>query len=149
MTATASQGIAVEIPAGTVRAALGRTAWLFAWLAVLPLVIIRAGNLSEADTFWEIRVGLLTIAQHAIPTVDTFTWTVRGKPYFLNSWGFNVLVAGSYRLGGLPAVAVLCGLITLGIVALVLTLARSLGAAQVAAGIALCLERSRWPACWP
>ena len=139
MTATASQGVAVAIPRTTLHAALRRRAWLFAWLAFLPLVIFRAGILSEADTFWEVRLGLLTIAQRAIPAVDTFTWTVRGKPYFLNSWGFNVLLAGSYRLGGLPGVAVLCGLITLGIVALALTLARSLGASPAAAGIALFL----------
>jgi hypothetical protein len=121
------------------RAALGRRAWLFAWLAFLPLVIFRAGILSEADTFWEIRAGLLTLAHRAIPAVDTFTWTVHGKPYFLNSWGFNVLLAVGYRLGGLPGVAVLCALITLGIVALALTLARSLGASAAAAGMAFFL----------
>jgi hypothetical protein len=139
VTATASQLSAPASYDGTVRAALGRRAWLIAWLAFLPLVIFRAGILSEADTFWEIRAGLLTIAQRAIPAVDTFTWTVHGKPYFLNSWGFNVLLAAGYRLGGLPGVAVLCALITLGIVALALTLARSLGASAAAAGMAFFL----------
>jgi hypothetical protein len=139
MTATADQRVALATAGSPVRAALGRSAWLLAWLAILPLAIFRAGILSEADTFWEIRVGLLTIAQRAIPAVDTFTWTVRGKPYFLNSWAFNVLLAAGYRLGGLPGVAVLCALITLGIVALALTLARSLGASAAAAGVAFFL----------
>ena len=139
MTATVSPEVAAPSHDGTEGAALGRTAWLFAWLAVLPVVIFRAGILSEADTFWQIRVGLVTIAQRAVPAVDTFTWTVHGRPYFLNSWGFNVLLAVGYKLGGLPGVAVLCALITLGIVALALTLARSLGASAAAAGVALFL----------
>lgn len=139
MTTTATQQAQPASPDSAVRAALSRRAWLIAWLAFLPLVIFRAGILSEADTFWEVRAGLLTIAQRAIPAVDTFTWTVHGKPYFLNSWGFNVLLAVGYRLGGLPGVAVLCALITLGIIALALALARSLGASAAAAGTAFFL----------
>jgi hypothetical protein len=139
MTATASEQTAQAVPDGSLRGVVERRAWLFAWLAFLPLVIFRAGILSEADTFWEIRAGLLTIAHRAIPTVDTFTWTVHGKPYFLNSWGFNVLLAVGYKLGGLPGVAVLCALITLGIVALAQGLARSLGASAAAAGVAFFL----------
>jgi len=113
----------------------GRRAWLLAWLALLPLVIVRAGVLSEGDTFWQIRVGLVTIAHHSIPATDTFSWTVHGKPYFQNSWGFDVLVAIAYRLGGLPGAAALCALITLGITALVLALARILGASATAAAL--------------
>jgi len=139
VTTTATRQATPARQNGTVRAALGRRAWLVAWLAFLPLVIFRAGILSEADTFWEVRAGLLTIAHRAIPAVDTFTWTVHGKPYFLNSWGFNVLLALGYRLGGLPGVAVLCALITLGIIALALALARSLGASAAAAGTAFFL----------
>jgi hypothetical protein len=139
VTATASQRVEPASYDGTMHAALGRRAWLVAWLAFLPLVIFRAGILSESDTFWEIRAGLLTIAHRAIPAVDTFTWTVHGKPYFLNSWGFNVLLAVGYRLGALPGVAVLCALITLAVIALALMLARSLGASATAAGMAFFL----------
>jgi len=112
-----------------------RRAWLLAWLAFLPVVVVRAGVLSEGDTFWEIRVGLLTIAHHAIPATDTFSWTMHGKPYSQNSWGFDVLAAIAYRLGGLPGAAVLCALITLGMIALVLALARTLGATATASAI--------------
>jgi hypothetical protein len=121
------------------RRVVGRRAWLLAWLAFVPVVVVRAGVLSEGDTFWQIRVGLLTIAHHSIPATDTFSWTVHGKQYFQNSWGFDVLVAIAYRLGGLPGVAALCALITLGIIALVLALARTLGASATAAGLVLLL----------
>jgi hypothetical protein len=113
----------------------GRRAWLLAWLALLPLAIFRAGVLAEADTFWQIRVGLLTIARHSIPATDTFSWTMHGKPYFQNSWGFDVLVAIAYRLGGLPGAAVLCALITMGVIALVLALARAVGGSATASAI--------------
>jgi hypothetical protein len=121
------------------RRVAGRRAWLIAWLALLPLVVLRAGVLSEGDTFWQIRVGLLTIAHHSIPATDTFSWTVHGKPYFQNSWGFDVLVGIAYRLGGLPVVAGLCAVITLGIMALLLALARTLGASATAAGLVILL----------
>lgn len=116
-----------------------RRAWILAWLAFLPLVLFRAGVLSEGDTFWQIRIGLLTMAHHAIPATDTFSWTAHGRPYFQNSWGFDVLLAVAYRLGGLPAVAVLCALITLAIVALALMLACTLGASPAASAIAFFL----------
>jgi hypothetical protein len=113
--------------------------WFLAWLAFLPVVVFRAGMLTEADTFWEIRTGLLTISHRAIPTVDPFSWTVQGKPWMLNSWGFNVLIAGAYRLLGLPGVAWACAGLTMIIGGLVLLLARQLGASAFVAGMLLLL----------
>lgn len=116
--------------------------WFLAWLAFLPVTVARAGTLAEPDTFWQVRTGLLTISHRAIPTVDTFSWTVYGKPWTLNSWGFNVLIAGAYRLAGLPGVAWACA--GLGMIAggLVLFLARQLGASPLVAGALLVLS---WP----
>jgi hypothetical protein len=45
-------------------------------LAFLPIALLRSGTLSEADTFWQIRADLLTLEQHAIPSVDSFSWTM-------------------------------------------------------------------------
>ena len=138
MITTASQQ-ATETSTADQRRGASRRAWLFAWLALLPLVVFRAGVLAEADTFWQIRIGLLTMAHHTIPATDTFSWTMYGKPYFQNSWGFDVLLAIGYRLGGLPSAVGLCALITLGIAALALALARALGAAPAASAAALFL----------
>lgn len=121
------------------RRAAGRRAWLLAWLAFLPLVVFRAGQLVEGDTFVQIRIGELIIAHQAIPATDTFSWTMHGKPYFQNSWGFDVLLALGYRLGGLPGAVWLCAAITMGIAALVLVLARSLGASPAASAAVLFL----------
>jgi len=139
LTTTASQRAAEPATGGDRRTEGRLRAWLLAWLAFLPLAVFRAGVLAEPDTFWEIRIGRLIMAQHAIPATDTFTWTVHGKPYFLNSWGFDVLLGIAYRLGGLPGAAWLCALIVMGIAALALGLARALGASPAAAAAALFL----------
>ena len=116
-----------------------RRAWLFAWLAFIPFVFLRAGTLAESDTFWQVRTGLLTIHQRRIPTVDTFSWTVHGRPWTLNSWGFNVVLAAAYRLAGLPGVALACAALVAATGGLVLLLARRLGASPTVAGMSLVL----------
>lgn len=138
MTTTASQR-AVLSNSDDTRPVSGRRAWILCWLAFLPLVVFRAGILSEGDTFWQIRIGQLIIAHHAIPGTDTFSWTMYGKPYFQNSWGFDVLVAFAYRLFGLPGAALLCALITLGIIALALALTRAVGGSAATAAVAFFL----------
>lgn len=112
----------------------GRKWWLLAWLALLPVVLLRACFLAESDTFWQVRAGLLTLDQGAIPSTDPFSWTVPGQPWTLNSWGFNVLAAGAYRAGGLPAVALVCAAMSAAAFGLVLVLARRLGASAAITG---------------
>jgi len=138
MTTTASPQTA-EVTGYSPRTA-SRQTWILAWLAFLPLVIFRAGILSEGDTFWQIRIGQLILAHHAIPATDTFSWTAHGTPYFQNSWGFDVLLAVAYRVAGLPGVALLCAVITAGIVALALAVARTLGASAAAAAVVFFLS---------
>lgn len=111
--------------------------WLLAWLAVLPYVMIRAENLAESDTFWQTRTGLLTIAQGRLPLVDPFSWTASGRPWTLNSWGFNVLLGLAYEAAGLVGVAFICACLVAAIGSLVLYLARQLGAAPVPAAFVL------------
>ncbi len=138
MTTTTDQQ-AVEASGHSLRSPGSRRAWILAWLAFLPLVIFRAGILTEGDTFWQIRIGLLTIAHHAIPATDTFSWTMYGKPYFQNSWAFDVLLGVAYRLGGLPGVAVLCALLTLALIGLALALARAVGGSAAVSAVAFFL----------
>ncbi|MGO4807379.1 hypothetical protein AB4089_19925 [Arthrobacter sp. 2MCAF15] len=111
--------------------------WILAWLAFLPFVLIRSENLAESDTFWQIRTGVLTIAQGKIPSVDPFSWTVSGKPWTLNSWAFNVVLGLSYEAAGLVGVALVCACLVAVIGALVLLLARQLGASPVVSAWAL------------
>ncbi|GEM_PF-1512151 len=126
-------------PLRALRAGAARRPWLTAWLAFAPVPVLRAGTLAEADTFWQIRAGLITFSRGAIPATDTFTWTVAGRPWTLNSWGFNVGLALTYRIGGLPAVAWACAALAMAIAGQALLLARRLGASPVVAGACLLL----------
>jgi len=100
---------------------------------------MRAGTIVDADTFWQVRTGLLTIAHKAIPTTDPFSWTMHGQPWTQNSWGFDVLIAGAYRLAGLPGVAWTCVGLVMVTVGLALFLCRELGASAFLAGTLLLL----------
>ena len=101
--------------------------------------MLRAATLAESDTFWEIRTGLLTLDERRLPAADPFSWTVPGRSWTLNSWGFNVLVAAVYRAAGLAGVASACGALVMVTVGLVLTAARRLGASPVVAATLLLL----------
>lgn len=110
--------------------------WWLAWLALLPIVILRACVLAESDTFWQIRAGLLTLENGTLPSTDPFSWTVPGRAWTHNSWGFNILLAVTYRIGGLPGVALACAALSAAAFGLAVVLARRLGAsAAVTAGL--------------
>lgn len=117
----------------------GRRPWLWAWIAFLPVALLRTGTLAESDTFWQIRAGLTTIEQRAIPSVDPFSWTMHGARWTLNSWGYDVLIAAAYRLAGLVGVALTCAVLVMAAAGLVLLLARQLGASPGVAGASLWL----------
>jgi hypothetical protein len=117
----------------------GRRGWLLAWLAMAPWAVLRAGSLSDSDTFWEIRTGMLIVDRGAIPTTDPFSWTAHGAPWTLNSWGFDVVLGAVYRLAALAGVALFCAAVMMGVGALVLVLARGLGASALVSGLLLVL----------
>jgi hypothetical protein len=111
------------------------SAWLIAWIAVLPVALIRARVLAESDTFWEIRTGQVILRGWRIPVADSFSWWARGRPWTPNSWAFDVLLASGYRAGGLACVALIGSALVLAACAAVLLLARRLGGSAPAAGL--------------
>ena len=115
--------------------ARGRGPWLLAWLAVAPIVALRAGTLAESDTFWQTRTGELILDLGRLPTADPFSWTAAGHPWTVNSWGFDVLLAWAYRSGGLPGVALAGAVLAFLAAGLVLLVARRLGAGPLAATV--------------
>ena len=111
-----------------------RLPWLIAWLALLPIALVRASLLAESDTFWEIRIGQLILHTGRIPVADSFSWWARGRPWTPNSWAFDLLLAIGYRAGGLPGVALIGGAFVMAAGGAVLLLARRLGATAPVAG---------------
>jgi hypothetical protein len=117
----------------------GRRAWWAAWLALTPWAVVRAGSLSDSDTFWQIRTGVLIMERRALPTTDPFSWTAHGRPWTLNSWGFDVLVGIVHALSGLVGVALLGLVLVMLVGGLVLLLCHRLGAAPLPAGLLVLL----------
>ncbi len=106
-------------------------------MLALPLALVRGGTLAESDTFWQVRTGLQILSTHHIPTHDSFSWTVPGRPWSLNSWGFDVVAALAYRTAGLRLVGVLSSALVLLVALAILLLARRLGASPAVAGLVL------------
>lgn len=116
---------------------LRRHPWVAAWLAVLPVGVLRAGTIAENDTLWQIRTGLLQLESGHLLTTDPFTWTAQGQPWIQNSWAYNMLDALAYRVGGLAGVSLLGLMVFMGMVWLMLTLARDLGARPAPTALAV------------
>lgn len=134
-----SDGSAPALPQSAAGGGRDWVAWGVAWLALLPVVLLRAGSLAESDTFWQVRTGLAMLDGAGLPRRDTFTWTVAGQPWTPNSWAFDVLLGLAHRAGGLPVVAVGGAVLAWVALGLCLVLARQLGASPVVAGVLVLL----------
>jgi hypothetical protein len=76
-------------------------AWV--WLGTsVYLLMLAAGSslLDDSDTFWHIAAGKWIIDQHAVPSVDIYSFTKPGAPWISTSWLAQVIYAESYELGG-------------------------------------------------
>lgn len=118
--------------------------WLVAGLALLPIVLFRAGSLGASDTFWELRTGLLILDRGALPTYDTLSWTAAGWPWRINSWGFDVLAALAYRAGGLAAVGLLSAALLMTVYVAALILTRCLGGSATLAALLFLVSLPAW-----
>src|SRR5215469_9456576 len=91
--------------------------WMtWAGFAVLGLMlgIQRADEpLGDSDMMWGARGGLDILDTGHVPHVDFYSWTVPGKLWVPNSWGWNVVLGLMHKLGGLHAIYVLGILLTI------------------------------------
>jgi len=89
------------VPLAVAAALVGYAIFLFA-----PQV------LNDGDTFWHIRTGEWILSHHAVPWVDSFSYTFTGKPWLAHEWLSEVLLAVAYRGLGWDGIVVLCGAAT-------------------------------------
>lgn len=71
--------------------------------AVLPLTI---QNLPSADLWWHLADGRRILAEHAIPAVNTWSFTSPGHPWQNDEWLFSVLAYSLYLCGGMALLQV-------------------------------------------
>jgi len=69
--------------------------------------------LTDSDTGWHIRTGEWILENGRVPTVDIFSFTRAGAPWFAWEWLSDVFMATAHRNGGLAAI-VLVSLLLLG-----------------------------------
>jgi hypothetical protein len=62
--------------------------------------------LFNGDIWWHLRTGLWILQNHSIPHSALFSQYV-DRPWVASSWGFDVLMAGAYKLLGVRAFPVL------------------------------------------
>jgi hypothetical protein len=60
-------------------------------------------NVADEDLWNHLTFGELKLRTHAVPTIDAWSYSAPGHPWFNHEWGAEVVFAALYRLGGTPA----------------------------------------------
>ena len=79
--------------------------WCFETLFFLGLWLILVGLFPtmlfrDPGTFWHTTIGLQILDSGHVPTADTFTYTVHGRPWVSQDWLCQLGMGWLYRLGG-------------------------------------------------
>lgn len=80
---------------------------LVGFLVVAIAAKLAADHVADVDLYWHLRLGLDALDAGALPRTVSYNSTVPGAPYAPNDWLGQILLAGAFRLGGLPAVGLL------------------------------------------
>jgi hypothetical protein len=103
--------------------------WTFLGVA-LPALAALLVPMPAVDLAYQLRAGAGILETGAIPSVDTWTYTVNGAPWLDQQWGAQALLAGVFQLAGWTGLALLrAGLVALTFW-LVQTTLRSMGCAR-------------------
>lgn len=80
-----------------------------AWYGAFLLLTFLVGcvQIEDPDIWWHLRTGQLIYLRGEVPQTDWFTYTNPDSPWIDLHWGFQLVVAGLWAMGGAPAL-VLC-----------------------------------------
>ena len=76
-------------------------------VVLIPVVVALLSRMGTTDLTYHIRAGEGILATHALPRVDTYTFSVAGKPWLDQQWGAQVVLALGHRYGGFATLAFL------------------------------------------
>jgi len=94
---------------------------------LLPILAAILAPLSTVDLTYHLRAGAEILATGAIPTVDTWTFTAAGEPWFDQQWGAQLVLHGAERIGGWTGLVILRAVATGIVVACLLGIVRRHG----------------------
>ena len=98
--------------------------WTFLAIA-LPTLAALLAPMPAVDLAYQLRAGGEILNSGAIPTVDTWTYTIAGSAWTDQQWGAQVLLAIAYRAAGWSGLAILrAGLVALAFGLLLLVVRR-------------------------
>jgi hypothetical protein len=100
--------------------------WLFLAVA-LPVLAALLAPMATVDLTYQLRAGAEILANGAIPTTDTWTFTAAGLPWVDQQWGAQLAFAVVERLGGWTGLALLRAAATGVVVGAVVVIARRRG----------------------
>lgn len=103
--------------------------WTFLGFA-LPALAALLVPMPAVDLAYQLRAGAEILATGAIPTIDTWTFTVNGQPWLDQQWGAQVLLALVFQAAGWTGLAILRAALVAIAFALVQATLRSMGCAQ-------------------
>jgi hypothetical protein len=109
-------------------------AWAVTALAI-PAIVALIARMFTPDLAYHIRIGEDILRDRAIPTVDTYTFTVDGTSWQVQQWGASVLFSLLHRIGGWPTIGAARALLTFATFAFVFLACRSRGASTRAASL--------------
>jgi hypothetical protein len=90
------------------------------------------------DFWWHTATGRLIVSTGQIPSVDSFSFTQPGQPFYNQSWLAQLLLFGLFQLGGPPLIVAVQALVLAATYGLLLRLAvRRAGNVRLAAGFLL------------
>ncbi len=109
---------------------------LWVWIAIaLPAFVALLVPLPAVDLAYQVRAGNEILAARALPSVDTWTFTVAGTPWLDQQWLAQVLLAAGHRLGGWELLAVVRAVAVAASTGLVVASSRARGASPRTASI--------------
>jgi hypothetical protein len=113
------------------------------WPFLVILLLFVAGRclvpMDETDLFFNLRLGQLVLARHAVPRTNLLSFTYPDARDVNLAWLFQIVLVLAYRLGGIAGTVVLKTAFVLATWALLFRVALRRGAAPAAAAAALAL----------
>ena len=98
---------------------------LWIWIAIaLPALVALLVPLPAVDLAYQVRAGNEILASGALPTVDTWTFTVAGTPWTDQQWLAQIWLAVGHALGGWELLAVLRAVLVATMTGLLIATAR-------------------------
>src|SRR3954471_17092429 len=80
------------------------------WLFVSGGGMGWSGLLADADVGWHIRTGEYILDHAKVPTIDLYSFSKIGAPWFAWEWLSDVIDGGLHRIAGLKGVVLLAAL---------------------------------------